>query len=108
MSFANPKVEFSSGETALSNDGGECCRTQKVLCVETTFLDYGSIEAKKKVTAQLVRQERSSIAQCFGYRTAEWSILGLVIAKLWNREPKAKPPQDETPTQKKTKTSRSS
>jgi len=44
-----------------------------VLCVgDTTFLDYG-IEAKKKVTAQ--GRERSSIAQCFGYRTAEWSIL---------------------------------
>jgi len=27
-----------------------------VLCGDTTFLDYGSIEAKKKVTAQLVRQ----------------------------------------------------
>ena len=27
--------------------------------------------------------------------------LGLLSQKLWNREPKAKPPQDETPTQKK-------
>jgi len=43
-----------------------------------------------------------SVAQCFGYRTAEWSILGLYRKKTVNREPKAKvSPQDETPTRKK-------
>jgi len=78
--------------TALSNDGG--WQNTKWCVGDTTFLDYGSKGEKK---AQLVRWERS--AQCFLYRTAEWSILGLVIAKLWNR---AKP-QDETPTQNKDK-----
>jgi len=47
MSFANPKVEFSCDRTALSNDGGECCRTQSgAMRWDTTFLDYG-IEARR-------------------------------------------------------------
>jgi len=79
-----------------------------VLCVgDTTFLDYGSIEAKKKVTL-VVRRGSLVLHSALAIEPQNGQSLGLLSQKLWNREPKAKPPQDETPTQKKTKTSRSS
>jgi len=68
---------------------------------DTTFLDYGSIEAKKKVTAQLVGRNGLVLHSALAIEPQNGQSLGLLSQKLWNREPKAKPPQDENPTQKK-------
>jgi len=50
MSFANPKVEFSSViEPHCQMTAENVAEHKVVLCVGTTFLDYGSIEAKKRL-----------------------------------------------------------
>jgi len=74
-----------------------------VLCVgDTTFLDYDSIVAKTggygpigKGGNGLILHSTLAIAPMNG------QSMGLLWQKLWNREPKEKPPKNETPTQKK-------
>jgi len=102
MSFANPKWNFQRDRTALSNDGGECCRTQSgaMRWRRRLFLIMAVLRRKRRL--RVVGRERSSIAQCFGYRTAEWSILGL-LSQNCGIGSKGKAPQDETNQAEKNK-----
>jgi hypothetical protein len=74
-----------------------------VLCVgDTTFLDYGSIEAKKEGYGPIGKGGNGLILHsALAIEPNNGQSLGLLWQKLWNREPKQKPPKDETPTQKK-------
>ncbi len=74
-----------------------------VLCVgDTTFLDYGSIEAKKEGYGPIGKAGNGLILHsALAIEPEKGQSLGLLWQKLWNREPKQKPPKDETPTQKK-------
>lgn len=74
-----------------------------VLCVgDTTFLDDGSIVAKREGYGPignggngLILHSALAIAPQLG------QPLGILWPKLWNREPKQKPSGDETPTERK-------
>jgi hypothetical protein len=74
-----------------------------VLCVgDTTFLDYGSIEAKKEGYGPIGKGGNGLILHsALAIEPQKGQSIGLLWQKLWNREPKQKPPKEETPTQKK-------
>lgn len=74
-----------------------------VLCVgDTTFLDYGSIAAKKEGYGPIGKAGNGLILHsALAIEPQKGQSIGLLWQKLWNREPKQKPPKDETPTQKK-------
>lgn len=74
-----------------------------VLCVgNTTFLDYGSITAKKEGYRPIGKGGNGLILHsALAIESEKGQSLGLLWQKLWNREPKEKPPKDETSTQKK-------
>jgi hypothetical protein len=74
-----------------------------VLCVgDTTFLDYGSIAAKKEGYGPIGKAGNGLILHsALAIEPQKGQPIGLLWQKLWNREPKQKPPKDETPTQKK-------
>ncbi|MDF5725200.1 MAG: IS4 family transposase [Rhizonema sp. PD37] len=74
-----------------------------VLCVgDTTFLDYGSIVVKKEGYGPIGKGGNGLILHsALAIEPEKGQSMGLLWQKLWNREPKQKPPKDETPTQKK-------
>jgi hypothetical protein len=74
-----------------------------VLCVgDTTFLDYGSIKAKKEGYGPIGKGGNGLILHsALAIEPEKGQSIGLLWQKLWNRELKQKPPKDETPTQKK-------
>ncbi len=74
-----------------------------VLCVgDTTFLDYGSIEAKNEGYGPIGKGGNGLILHsALAIEPQKGQPLGLLWQKLWNREPKQRPPKQETPTQKK-------
>jgi hypothetical protein len=74
-----------------------------VLCVgDTTFLDYGSIAAKKEGYGPIGKAGNGLILHsALAIEPQKGQPIGLLWQKLWNREPKQKPPKDETPTNNK-------
>jgi hypothetical protein len=74
-----------------------------VLCVgDTTFLDYGSIVAKTEGYGPIGKGGNGLILHsALAIDPQNGQSMGLLWQKLWNREPKPKPPLNETPTQKK-------
>ncbi|MBD2248237.1 hypothetical protein H6G26_33235 [Nostoc sp. FACHB-888] len=74
-----------------------------VLCVgDTSFLDYGSIKAKTEGYGPIGKAGNGLILHsALAIEPQTGQSMGLLWQKLWNREPKLKPPQDETLTQKK-------
>jgi hypothetical protein len=69
---------------------------------DTTFLDYGSIEAKKEGYGPIGKGGNGLILHsALAIEPQKGQSIGLLWQKLWNREPKQKPPKEETPTQKK-------
>ncbi|MGJ5629897.1 IS4 family transposase [Nostoc sp. CALU 1950] len=74
-----------------------------VLCVgDTTFLDYGSIAAKKEGYGPIGKGGNGLILHsALAMEPEKGQSLGLLWQKLWNRELKQKPSKDETPIQKK-------
>lgn len=74
-----------------------------MLCVgDTTFLDYGSIEAKKEGYGPIGKGGNGLILHsALAIKPESGQSVGLLWQKLWNRESKPKPPLDETPIQKK-------
>jgi hypothetical protein len=74
-----------------------------VLCVgDTTFLDYDRIVAKKEGYGPLGKGGNGLILHSvLAIEPMNGQSIGLLWQKLWNREPKQKPPKNETPTQKK-------
>jgi len=74
-----------------------------VLCVgDTTFLDYGKIAVKREGYGPLGKGGNGLILHsALAIDPQQGQPLGLLWLHLWNREPKSKPPADETPVQKK-------
>jgi len=74
-----------------------------VLCIgDTTYLDYGSIRAKREGYGPTGNGGNGLILHsALAIAPEKGQVIGLLWQKLWNREPKAKPPQDETPEAKK-------
>ena len=74
-----------------------------VLCIgDTTYLDYGKIKAKREGYGPTGNGGNGLILHSALALTPEQGqVIGLLWQKLWNREPKAKPPQDETAEAKK-------
>ena len=66
------------------------------------FKGHGSIEAKKEGYGPIGKAGNGLVLHsALAIEPQNGQSLGLLSQKLWNREPKAKPPTDETPTQKK-------
>ena len=74
-----------------------------VLCVgDTTYLDYGKIKAKREGYGPTGNGGNGLILHsALAITPEQGQVIGLLWQKLWNREPKAKPPQDEPPEAKK-------
>ena len=74
-----------------------------VLCIgDTTYLDYGKIKAKREGYGPTGNGGNGLILHsALALSPEQGQVIGLLWQKLWNREPKAKPPQDETPESKK-------
>jgi hypothetical protein len=74
-----------------------------VLCVgDTTFLDYDSIVAKKEGYGPIGKGGNGLILHsALAMEPMNGQSIGLLWQKLWNREPKQKPPKNETSVQKK-------
>lgn len=74
-----------------------------VLCIgDTTFLDYGSIKVKRKGYGPTGNGGNGLILHsALAIEPKSGLPIGLLWQKLWNREPKAHSPKDETPEQKK-------
>jgi len=79
-----------------------------VLCVgDTTFLDYGQIAVKREGYGPIGKGGNGLILHsALAIEPQQGQPLGLLWQKLWNREPKPKPPADETPLQKKQRRAR--
>ena len=66
------------------------------------FKGYGSIEAKKEGDGPIGKGGNGLILHStLAIEPEKGQSLGLLWQKLWHREPKARPPKDETPAQKK-------
>jgi hypothetical protein len=74
-----------------------------VLCIgDTTYLDYGKIKAKREGYGPTGNGGNGLILHsALAIAPEQGQVIGLLWQKLWNREPKAKPPQDETAAAKK-------
>lgn len=74
-----------------------------VLCVgDTTFLDYGSIKVKREGYGPIGNGGNGLILHSgLAVDPQCGQPLGLLWQKLWNREPKEKPPANETLEQKR-------
>ena len=82
----------------------EAVEEQEVLLSigDTTFLDYGSIKAKREGYGPTGNGGNGLILHSALALTPEQGqVMGLLWQKLWNREHKEKPPQDETAAAKK-------
>lgn len=74
-----------------------------VLCVgDTTFLDYDRIVVKREGYGPIGKGGNGLILHsALALEATNGQSIGLLWQKLWNREPKPKPPSNETPAQKK-------
>ncbi|WP_041740456.1 IS4 family transposase [Calothrix sp. PCC 6303] len=74
-----------------------------VLCVgDTTFLDYDSIVLKREGYGPIGKGGNGLILHsALAIEPKNGQSIGLLWQKLWNREPKQKPPKNETSVQKK-------
>ena len=74
-----------------------------VLCIgDTTYLDYGSIIAKRKGYGPQGKGGNGLLLHSgLAVSAEDGQPLGLLWQKLWNREHRAQPPANEPPSQKK-------
>lgn len=69
---------------------------------DTTYLDYGSIKAKREGYEPTGNGGNGLILHsALAIAPEQGQVIGLLWQKLWNREAKAKPPKDETAEAKK-------
>lgn len=69
---------------------------------DTTFLDYGNIKVKREGYGPTGNGGNGLILHsALAITPDQGQVIGLLWQKLWNREPKAKPPKEETPEAKK-------
>ena len=76
---------------------------QTILSVgDTTFLDYRGIKVKREGYGPTGNGGNGLILHsALAIEPEQGQTIGLLWQKLWNREHKPKPPQGETPEQKK-------
>jgi hypothetical protein len=82
----------------------EAVETQEIVLSvgDTTYLDYGSIKAKREGYGPTGNGGNGLILHsALAIAPEQGQVIGLLWQKLWNRKPKAKPPQDETAEAKK-------
>ena len=69
---------------------------------DTTYLDYKNIKAKREGYGPIGSGGNGLILHTtLAVEPQQGQSIGLLWQKLWHREPKAKPPTEETPKQKK-------
>lgn len=102
--FANAKTQFNKlTQPHHQKTTQEAVTLPFVLAVgDTTYLDYKNIIAKREGYGQIGNGGNGLILHSTIAVEPEYGQpLGLLWQKLWHRLPKAKPPADETPKQKK-------
>lgn len=102
--LANPKAQFNLlTQPHRQNTASVAQSLPVVLAVgDTTFLDYKSIKAKQDGYGPIGNGGNGLILHTtLAVEPELGQSLGLLWQKLWHREPKAKPPVNETPKQKK-------
>ena len=105
--FANVKAQFNKlTQPHHQKTAQEASTMPVVLAVgDTTYLDYKNIKAKREGYGQIGNGGNGLILHTtIAVEPEKGQPLGLLWQKLWHREPKAKPPTDETPKQKKIRT----
>ena len=78
-------------------------KKELVLCVgDTTFLDYGGIKKKRQGYGPQGKGGNGLLLHsALAVDPEQGQPLGLLWQKLWNRQQKPKPPENETPKKKK-------
>jgi hypothetical protein len=102
--FANSKTEFANiiePHCEMTTETAE--KYEVVLSVgDTTYLDYGNIRVKTEGYGPTGNGGNGLILHsALAIEPEEGQTIGLLWQKLWNREHKAKAPENETPEQKK-------
>ena len=68
---------------------------------DTTFIDYDRIVAKQRAMVRLAKVGKLILHSTLTLTPEQGQPLGLLWQTMWHREPLAKPPENETPEQKK-------
>lgn len=102
--FANGKTEFANiiePHCEMTTEAAE--KYEVVLSVgDTTFLDYGKIRVKTEGYGPTGNGGNGLILHsALAIEPEQGQTIGLLWQKVWNREHKAKAPENETPEQKK-------
>lgn len=102
--LANPKAQFNKlTQPHRQNTASGAQKLAVVLAVgDTTYLDYKNIKVKREGYGPIGQGGNGLILHTtLAVEPLQGQSIGLLWQKLWHREPKAKPPVDETPKQKK-------
>lgn len=102
--LANPKVQFDKLTQPHWKNTASLAQKREVLLAvgDTTYLDYKNIKAKREGYGPIGSGGNGLILHTtLAVEPEQGQSIGLLWQKLWHREPKAKPPTEETPKQKK-------
>lgn len=102
--LVNPKVQFNQLTQPHRENTARVAQTMPIVLAvgDTTFLDYKNIIAKREGYGPIGNGGNGLILHTtLAIEPLQGQSLGLLWQKLWHREPKAKPPANETPKQKK-------
>jgi len=102
--LANPKAQFNQLTQPHRENTARVAQTMPVVLAvgDTTFLDYKNIIAKREGYGPIGNGGNGLILHTtLAIEPLQGESLGLLWQKLWHRQPKAKPPANETPKQKK-------
>ncbi len=105
--LTNPKAQFDLlTQPHRQKTAAEATMLPVVLAVgDTTYLDYKQIIAKRDGYGPIGNGGNGLILHTnLAVEPLQGQSLGLLWQKLWHREVKAKPPTNETPKQKKSRT----
>lgn len=107
--LANPKAQFNKlTQPHRQKTAQDAQNLPTVLVVgDTTYLNYKKIIAKREGYGPIGNGGNGLILHtALAVEPLQGQSLGVLWQKLWHREPKAKPPANETPTQKKVRQSK--
>lgn len=102
--FANPKAQFEKlTQPHWEKTAMDAQALKIVLAVgDTTFLNYKQIKAKRDGYGPIGNGGNGLILHStLAVEPEQGQPLGLLWQKIWHRDPKAKPPSNETPEHKK-------
>lgn len=102
--FANPKAQFDKLTQPHWEKTAMDAHTLKIVLAvgDTTFLNSNNIEAKRDGYGPIGNGGNGLILHTtLAVEPEQGQPLGLLWQKLWHREPKTKPPTNETLKQKK-------